>query len=61
MKTHRLALLTILLLLPLIVSCTILTRFHDGPIGQLPGGRLISGQASNFDRIWFFRLSPGSE
>ena len=51
MKTNRLALLTTLLLLPLIVTCTILTRFHDGPIGQLPGGRLISGQVADFTTV----------
>lgn len=34
-----------------IAAIAILTRFHDGPIGQLPGGRLISGQVADFTTV----------
>ena len=34
-----------------IAAIAILTRFHDGPIGPLPGGRLISGQVTDFTTV----------
>ena len=34
-----------------IAAIAILARFHDGPIGPLPGRRLISGQVADFTTV----------